>query len=406
MIFRTTRNEHAAIAGRAGRLLACLPLTAAVVLTGLAAGAQASTATAQPQSVLDGVSCTSPSACIAVGVRAGHNAQDRTIAEAWNGQAWSLQSPVNPRTNRPDNFSSISCASPTLCFAAGSIGSFNNASHQTLIEMWNGTAWSVQVLGSPKNAQNQFFSSVSCGGPSSCVAVGDEHDNTGQMPLGLSEHWDGTTWSAVPTAVPAGASVTSMFGVSCGSPDSCTAVGQVGDPDGGGGTLAEHFDGQKWTIEPTPAFPPSAQPQLLAVSCSGTDCMAVGRKLSGNGFAPIAESFNGHSWSLVSLATPAGSVAFTLGAISCASPASCYAVGASGTQSAPGSTLTEQWNGHSWAVVASPSAAGLDNLNGVSCTSSQSCVAVGAASTGTTQSTLAMRLSGGHWAITPTPSPG
>jgi hypothetical protein len=274
-----------------------------------------------------------------------------------------------------------------------------------LIEMWNGTTWSVRVLGIPKGALNPFFNSVSCSGPSSCVAVGDENDNTGQMPLALAEHWNGSTWSVVPTAVPAGATVTGFFGVSCASPTSCTAVGQVGTT-GGGGTLAEHFDGRTWTIEPTPAFPKSAEPQLLAVSCSGADCMAVGRKFSGSGFVPITEAFNGHSWSMVSPATPAGAIAFTLNAISCSAPSSCYAVGASGTRSNPATTLTEQWNGHSWTVVASPSAPGLDDLTGVWCTSSQSCMAVGSAATGTTQATLAMRLSAGHWTITPTPSPG
>ena len=70
------------------------------------------------------------------------------------------------------------------------------------------------------------------------------------------------------------------------------------------------------------------------------------------------------------------------------------------------SALIEQWNGRAWTVVPSPSPAGSPVLVGVSCTSGTSCMAVGRSAQGTSLSTLAMRLSAGHWTITPTPSPG
>lgn len=55
----------------------------------------------------------------------------------------------------------------------------------------------------------------------------------------------------------------------------------------------------------------------------------------------------------------------------------------------------------------SPNAPGTSTLTGISCVSTQSCIAVGESSTGSsTLSTLALKLSAGHWAITPTPSPG
>src|SRR5262249_20338584 len=69
-------------------------------------------------------------------------------------------------------------------------------------------------------------------------------------------------------------------------------------------------------------------------------------------------------------------------------------------------TLIEHWNGTQWSVVLTPNAPGENTLQDVTCTGAGSCMAVGRVSRDTTLSTLAMRLSGGRWSITPTPSPG
>jgi len=404
MIVQRMRNGQAA-AGVAGHALAAVAL-----VTGLAAGTPASAAATEPHSFLASVSCTSSTACIAVGGRAGHKQRDQILTLSWNGARWSPQAPADVNHTQPNDLTSIACTSPAECFAVGSVGNFNFADHRRLIEMWNGTAWSIQAIGNPTGTLNTFLNSVSCGGPSLCFAVGDQNDNTG-LPAGvLLEKWNGTGWAVQPALPePAGAAAIGMEAVSCVSPSDCTAVGDAAlNNFTQQTTLAEHWDGHGWSIEPMPALGASNEPILTSVSCSGTACMAAGVIFTSAGEAPLAEEFNGTMWSVTTLGTPAGSAGIAVRGVACTAAANCYAAGASGTSPGNSVTLIEHWNGTSWAVVPTPHLAGnnTNTLNGISCPSTQSCMAVGGASTSTTQSTLAMRLSAGHWTITPTPSPG
>lgn len=232
--------------------------------------------------------------------------------------------------------------------------------------------------------------------------MGEAHP--ARSPAALVERWNGHGWRAQPTPVPAGSDSVGLSGVSCSSASDCTAVGDFGTARGAQHTLAEHFNGQSWSIEPTPAQP-GTLPSLGAVSCSGQDCMALGRVFTTSGVAPLAEQFNGATWSVVPLAIPGGASGFELSGIDCTAPSNCYAAGASGGTGGAAATLIEHWDGQAWAVVPSPNAAGASVLTGVSCSAGGACMAVGRFSAGTSVSTLAMKRSAGHWTITPTPSP-
>src|SRR6516162_1643550 len=128
MIVNRMRNGQAAAAA-AGPVLAALAL-----ITGLAAGTPASAAEAEPASFLAGVSCTSSTACIAVGGRAGHNARTQIFNLSWNGVRWKPQVPVDVNHTQPNDLNSVACALPTQCFAVGGVGNFNFADHRRLIE--------------------------------------------------------------------------------------------------------------------------------------------------------------------------------------------------------------------------------------------------------------------------------
>jgi hypothetical protein len=413
MIVRLLRDgqgaDHRQLA-RDGRRLAGPALAAVALLMGLAPGGPASAASTQAHSFLASVSCTASMACLAVGGRAGHQQRDQILALSWNGVRWSAQVPADVNHTQPNDLNSIACVSPAECFAVGSVGSFNFADHRRLIEMWNGTAWSIQAIGNPKGTLNTFLNSVSCGGPSLCFAVGDQNDNTDLTPGVLLEKFNGTNWAVQPPLPePAGAAGIGIQAVSCVSPSDCTAVGVAAlNHFTQQATLAEHWDGHGWTIEPMPALGSSNEPVLTSVSCAGTTCMATGTMFTATGAAALAEVFNGTKWLVVALATPAGSNGIAVRGVACTAATNCYTVGGSSTPPGNSVTLIEQWNGAGWAVVPSPNLAGNDNntLNGISCASARSCLAVGRAAAGTSQSTLAMRLVAGTWTITPTPSPG
>lgn len=73
-------------------------------------------------------------------------------------------------------FDSVSCTVPTNCVAVGSLG-------QTLIESWNGSAWSVTPTPKPVNKD---ASGVSCTSWTSCVAVGDYYNTSANTWQSLS----------------------------------------------------------------------------------------------------------------------------------------------------------------------------------------------------------------------------
>ena len=206
------------------------------------------------------------------------------------------------------------------------------------------------------------------------------------------------TWRVQAVPKPPNSMEVRLFSVSCPSRGSCTAVGfSIHKPiSTGGDTLAaqaEHWDGTSWTVQPTPTL--RRQATLQAVSClSATDCTAVG---TGGGRAPLAEHWDGTSWTIQPVPFPAGSSNAQPSAVSCASPTSCTAVGVYGEPSPSHEDLpvAEHWDGTSWTVQQIPVPAGAfgADLTGVSCTAG-TCTAVGNYNVATTPSAFRSRSGG------------
>jgi hypothetical protein len=130
---------------------------------------------------LDSVSCTTPSSCEAVGQNFDQNSdQVITLAESWDGSAWTIQSTPNPSATQGSQLSGVSCTSATSCTAAGSYQSSNTSTFgafQTLVETWDGTAWTIQS--SPNPGAGDQLEGVSCGASQVCTAVGQAPDPGG-----------------------------------------------------------------------------------------------------------------------------------------------------------------------------------------------------------------------------------
>ena len=229
-------------------------------------------------------------------------------------------------------------------------------------ERWDGSTWTLQTVPLPSGGTNTDLSAVSCLAANDCTAVGAYTATGGNATL--AEHWNGTSWSVEPTPAPAYyVPIPELDGVSCTSSTACTAVGETVDPHTGTNTaLVERWDGTNWTTQSTPN---AAGRVLYGVSCpSATDCEAVG----GNGDGTtLAEFWDGSTWTVQP--TPGTAL---LESVSCTAAAACTAVGAH----APVGPIALRWNGSAWAAQATPSVAGGKFL-GVSCSSSASCHAVG-----------------------------
>ena len=95
----------------------------------------------RPDGTLDNVSCDGGSSCVAVGEsyrvdpKNGHLIDPRVMGEVWNGRAWSQSLPVVP-SGVSAGLTGISCPSPTACIAVG--GASTASSESTLVEAYTG----------------------------------------------------------------------------------------------------------------------------------------------------------------------------------------------------------------------------------------------------------------------------
>jgi hypothetical protein len=313
----------------------------------------------------DGVSCVQADHCIAVGNNWSLAVHTQvTLAELWNGTSWSVMATPNPpgldegwKDERYALLRSVSCVSTTDCVAVGYFRDTGEAV-QPLTERWNGSDWTLVPPATPVAAVMATLENVSCTSASACTAVGYSESDTGAIET-LAERWDGSKWSIEATPNPGGASGSRLLGVSCPTATTCTAVGFNHSVEAET-TLAERWDGSKWlsqaTVDPTG---PSASNRLTSVSCvSASTCTAVGRHLHKLGthflWAPLAEQWNGSAWNLQSTPEPPESEEASLASISCVTSTSCTAVGEyrqiAGSDSFA-EVLGERWNGVSWSVL-------------------------------------------------------
>lgn len=311
----------------------------------------------------------------------------------------------------PGTLNSVACTSSTSCEAVGSEGT----SGGTLAEYWNGTTWTVQSTPNPAGGSNITLAGVACGSANACVAVGGYYNGHGNA--FLAESWDGNTWSIQTVPLPAGGLGGGLSSVSCSSPTLCTTVGVYADSANTNMPFAARWNGTSFSVKSVPSPANGSLGTLDAVSCSPSpskDCEAEGWYfISGEGeiAMTLAEGWNGTAWSIQGTPIPDGAQggAYPMG-LSCHKAKSCVSVG-EGTNSEGGLSVgwAQVWNGSSWsdlATTAPPSATG-SVLTAISCSAAPStkCTAVGYYSNGSTFLGYAQRISGSNVSIQKTKEP-
>ncbi len=332
--------------------------------------------------VLYGVSCTSWTLCIAVGASENASHVYGTLAEEWNGAKWSLMT-IPDQGSGDNRLTGVSCSSPTSCVAVG-YEYTTSSLPQTLIESWDGTSWTIATSPDRGSADN-LLSGVSCSDPTDCVAVGSSYSSTGVW-QSLVESWDGTSWT-IATSPDQGSGDNLLFGVSCSSPTGCVAVGSSYSSTAVWQTLIESWDGTSWTIAASPD-PGSGDNSLNAVSCAtSTNCLAVGGQSNNSGTQAqqdtLVESWDGTSWTGATSPDPGGEKNFLTG-VSCTGVDQCQAVGAFANKgsvdykSNTAVTMVVTWDGTNVTLVPSPQKGTASNfLESVSCIDASSCASAG-----------------------------
>lgn len=321
---------------------------------------------------------------------------------------WSIEPTPNPAGASLSGLLGVSCTRASSCTAVG-FSQLSSGPFVTLAERWNGISWEIQPTPNPAGSPASALHGVSCTDASDCMAVGNQ-ETSGLNDLTLAEHWDGSSWEIESTPTPAGPPSQGVLldSVSCPKPGACTAVGYA-TTTAGELTLAEDWDGSRWTIEPTPNPAGTTFDGFGGVSCTGPSaCTAVGNYVASTGEHTLAERWNGNGWEIQPTPNPAGALVSGLTGVSCPSQRTCTATGFYETSTGTYQTLAERWNGSLWEIQPTPNPAGTPNasLSGVSCPKRRACTAVGNyETTPNTFATLAERSDRKRWQIQPTPNP-
>ncbi|GAA2018450.1 hypothetical protein GCM10009839_13290 [Catenulispora yoronensis] len=120
----------------------------------------------------------------------------------WNGSAWSLvpmPTVGSSNVNAVDNLYGLKANSPTDVWAVGTAGVIGTTgSYSTLIEHWNGTVWTK--VPSPNTGTDPLLHAVTTANAANSVwAVGDSVIPGTTQRQSLTLHWNGSTWSIVPS---------------------------------------------------------------------------------------------------------------------------------------------------------------------------------------------------------------
>ncbi|HXS66293.1 MAG TPA: hypothetical protein VN767_25845 [Streptosporangiaceae bacterium] len=324
---------------------------------------------------LDAVRCTSASNCWAVGEsQKGDGAKLDQILH-WTGKKWFAVSAPTPAGTLPGDVNElfdVACTSAASCWAGGDYGTEDptifgeTLKNQAL--RWNGKTWSVVPTPNPAGAKKnhgQAISSIRCASPDNCWAAG-AYGVLGNKLIVFNEmlHWTGKKWTRVILPNPAGktkGSFSELFGLSCTSAKSCLAVGTAEKlgPMGKAVNVVFGWNGTKWQriAVPNPdGTAPGSLNELGSVNCAAArDCWAVGSFGGAKATSPAPRNqalhLTGTKWKVVSTPDPAGikkNDSNRLNAIRCTGPANCWAVGFIDHNSKPDQDEALRWNGARW----------------------------------------------------------
>ena len=322
---------------------------------------------------LAGVSCPSSSSCLAVGAYGKGNGEFFSLVEHWNGSAWSVEPEAGARSPIASRLLGISCPSSGACFAVGEAVK-NSSNERVLVERFNGSAWTYVTVPLPKHISSGSLTAISCSSPSACTAIGTYRVPTNGQSEPLVERWNGINWALEAAPAPR-AHVTSItfLQVSCSSVTACSAVGQSTTAKGASAYAAQ-WNGQVWVDEQLPALPDRNFSRLSGVWCvSGSDCTAVGdaANAAGNDVS-LAERWDGSSWTVEStLSLPDRQL--LLSSVYCPTPGACTAVGRQ-TIALYGSS---GWRVQPMPVTTTATVSDLSGPSALACLPSGECTAVG-----------------------------
>lgn len=305
--------------------------------------------------LLRGVTALSSTDVWAVGQASpptGGNFPRRPMIQHWDGAQWSVIPSPDPPVSFTANDKSlrdVDHVSANDIWAVGALVDTGSFRAESLIEHWDGTAWSI--VPAPQVGIRSELHGVTVVSTNDVWAVGEFSEAGTGTSRALTIHWDGATWSMVPNP---GGNYSDLLAVDAVAANDIWAVGN---------NITLHWDGVSWSRVPFP-YPPTGGSGSLSVFLNGVsarasdDVWAVGNSVTcppigGCGSLPEIYRWNGAAWTRYVPPLP-GTVLYDVVAIA---DDDVWAVGAdiNGIASdGPNGGMILHWDGASWQRVFNP----------------------------------------------------
>jgi hypothetical protein len=234
------------------------------------------------------------------------------------------------------------------------VGYFNGeVNSRTLTMHFDGSAWTV--VPSPNLPDGNRLEDVVALSSTNVWAVGWTSNPSTLDNRSFSMHWDGTSWTIVPTPQPGGSSVDRLKAVDAAGPNDVWATGVYWDSQTHGHSVLLHWDGKSWRRVAVGAPSLRLLPTSECDTYSGLTGLTV---VSAHDVWAVGDEttchYNGASWREVPSPQPRpeyNEFTYPLEDVSAAAPNDVWAVGARTVESLNGvewETFAEHWNGSAW----------------------------------------------------------
>ncbi len=189
----------------------------------------------------------------------------------WNGTSWSRVPSPNAA-----NLSAVAAVSTNDIWGAGYYYNTTYKTNGTATINWNGTKWSI--VPSPNvDTSNELFS-VAADSASDVWSVGYYYNNSAHTWMTLTLHWNGTSWSVVPSPNPnPGPGYNFLDGVAAVSTSDAWAVGAYyNSTTGHNSTATLNWNGASWSVVSSPSVGSFDNHLYGVAAVSASDVWAVG----------------------------------------------------------------------------------------------------------------------------------
>jgi hypothetical protein len=219
----------------------------------------------------------------------------QSVGEIWNGRTWRTWPDQTTQCEGgppgPCGLYGLSCGNAVNCMAVGTMTADNEGDQYAEGVDWTGKSW-TRAGSMPWDGDPLAAYAVSCASYF-CMALGGAYQETASGDIAGAAIW--TRKSSWQNASPSLGTICGGYGtcgwtsqISCGDAANCMTFSGHGDLD---------WNGSTWNNDPTVSAGPKAH--LAGLSCHGSWCVSVGSQEVSGVQEPLAELFNGTSWSIV-----------------------------------------------------------------------------------------------------------